>query len=354
MVSVGKFQSYIVVLRLHPLTNSIPPNCLTSIPFHLVINPWWWSCCWNVANALDNHDYCDVHLHRVTSTQLLSRCVISQIAWLSVSLKSFVLTKLVNPPISIHSVHRVLLLNIRFRSFQLGSTLRELRVLYASNARYSFFDIPLFCWIWNPSLTADALLLTFPPARPFYAHFWGWAIPRCKQHYRQIEGKWMNSLNLHVRSRHFLPIPLIRSEYHSWPGSLLHYTCLTHVPHSPSVLSYVPLWHYGIQQGLPFQKVQHKISTLDAQPSSPTQASLIVLVTGLFETSRTCRTKRIQPADAISPCSHSFWRIFRTTRSWWFTKSTFIQSSIPTCSWRRFLLCLQRCLPTCLRLGGYI
>ncbi|CAD6571924.1 MAG: Nuclear transport factor 2, partial [Cyphobasidiales sp. Tagirdzhanova-0007] len=31
---------------------------------------------------------------------------------------------------------------------------------------------------------------------------------------------------------------------------------------------------------LPFQKVQHKISTLDAQPSSPTVASIIVLVTG--------------------------------------------------------------------------
>lgn len=33
-------------------------------------------------------------------------------------------------------------------------------------------------------------------------------------------------------------------------------------------------------QNLPFQKVQHKITTLDAQPSSPTQASLMVLVTG--------------------------------------------------------------------------
>ena len=33
---------------------------------------------------------------------------------------------------------------------------------------------------------------------------------------------------------------------------------------------------------LPFQKVQHKVSTLDAQPSSPTIASLIVSVTGLL------------------------------------------------------------------------
>ncbi|CCM05030.1 uncharacterized protein FIBRA_07230 [Fibroporia radiculosa] len=33
---------------------------------------------------------------------------------------------------------------------------------------------------------------------------------------------------------------------------------------------------------LPFQTVQHKITTLDAQPSSPTVASLIVSVTGLL------------------------------------------------------------------------
>ncbi|EPQ58553.1 nuclear transport factor 2 [Gloeophyllum trabeum ATCC 11539] len=33
---------------------------------------------------------------------------------------------------------------------------------------------------------------------------------------------------------------------------------------------------------LPFQRVQHKITTLDAQPSSPTIASLIVSVTGLL------------------------------------------------------------------------
>ncbi|KAM6500911.1 nuclear transport factor 2 [Amanita muscaria] len=33
---------------------------------------------------------------------------------------------------------------------------------------------------------------------------------------------------------------------------------------------------------LPFEKVVHKITTLDAQPSSPTVASLIVSVTGLL------------------------------------------------------------------------
>ncbi|KAK9470635.1 uncharacterized protein V1510DRAFT_422594 [Dipodascopsis tothii] len=31
---------------------------------------------------------------------------------------------------------------------------------------------------------------------------------------------------------------------------------------------------------LPFQKVQHRISTLDAQPSSPSMGSVIVMVTG--------------------------------------------------------------------------
>lgn len=35
-------------------------------------------------------------------------------------------------------------------------------------------------------------------------------------------------------------------------------------------------------QGLPFSKVQHKVTTLDAQPSSPTVASLLVSVTGLL------------------------------------------------------------------------
>jgi len=33
---------------------------------------------------------------------------------------------------------------------------------------------------------------------------------------------------------------------------------------------------------LPFSKVRHQVTTLDAQPSSPTVASLIVNVTGLL------------------------------------------------------------------------
>ncbi|KAF8911183.1 hypothetical protein CPB84DRAFT_1763527 [Gymnopilus junonius] len=35
-------------------------------------------------------------------------------------------------------------------------------------------------------------------------------------------------------------------------------------------------------QSLPFQKVQHKVTTLDAQPSSPSVASLLVSVTGFW------------------------------------------------------------------------
>ncbi len=41
-----------------------------------------------------------------------------------------------------------------------------------------------------------------------------------------------------------------------------------------------------VMQSLPFQKVQHKVTTLDAQPSSPSVASLIVNVTGLLVVSR--------------------------------------------------------------------
>lgn len=35
-------------------------------------------------------------------------------------------------------------------------------------------------------------------------------------------------------------------------------------------------------ESLPFKTVQHKVTTLDAQPSSPTIGSIIVMVTGLL------------------------------------------------------------------------
>jgi hypothetical protein len=49
-------------------------------------------------------------------------------------------------------------------------------------------------------------------------------------------------------------------------------------------------------QSLPFQKVQHKVTTLDAQPSSGTTASLIVSVTGLLVVSTGRKTP---PAIAL-------------------------------------------------------
>ncbi|ORY61947.1 nuclear transport factor 2 [Leucosporidium creatinivorum] len=36
----------------------------------------------------------------------------------------------------------------------------------------------------------------------------------------------------------------------------------------------------GKLAGLPFQKIQHRVSTMDAQPASATEAAMVVLVTG--------------------------------------------------------------------------
>ena len=54
---------------------------------------------------------------------------------------------------------------------------------------------------------------------------------------------------------------------------------------------------YFVTQSLPFQKVQHKVTTLDAQPSSGTTASLIVSVTGMLLVST-------QPQDPSGYCTH--------------------------------------------------
>lgn len=51
-------------------------------------------------------------------------------------------------------------------------------------------------------------------------------------------------------------------------------------------------------QTLPFEKVAHRVTTLDAQPSSPSQPSMIVLVTGLL-------IVRIHPRSLISTRSHA-------------------------------------------------
>lgn len=47
---------------------------------------------------------------------------------------------------------------------------------------------------------------------------------------------------------------------------------------------------------LPFQKVEHEVHTLDAQPSNPGQASLLVLVTGKLKVS--CLKNTSLPAAA--------------------------------------------------------
>ena len=49
----------------------------------------------------------------------------------------------------------------------------------------------------------------------------------------------------------------------------------------PFLLVILPLFrHPPAAQSLPFEQVQHRVSMIDAQPSSATVASLIVLVTG--------------------------------------------------------------------------
>ena len=54
-------------------------------------------------------------------------------------------------------------------------------------------------------------------------------------------------------------------------------------------------------QSLPFQKVQHKVTTRDAQPSSPTVASLIVNVTGVLVVSRTGPLLVVTPSSSHHP-----------------------------------------------------
>ena len=41
-------------------------------------------------------------------------------------------------------------------------------------------------------------------------------------------------------------------------------------------------WTHYEQKSLPFEKVQHKVTTLDAQPSDPSMSNMIVSVTGLL------------------------------------------------------------------------
>lgn len=58
-------------------------------------------------------------------------------------------------------------------------------------------------------------------------------------------------------------------------------------------------------QSLPFQKVQHKVTTRDAQPSAPGAASLIVNVTGLLVVSGTEHIIKPGHTLIIAPSSRS-------------------------------------------------
>lgn len=114
--------------------------------------------------------------------------------------------------------------------------------------------------------TSHLPLICFP-ARLIYAHFRGDTESRRAGHHREADGE------------------------HSMPSlkSPIAPTDLT-----PTLLAV---------QSLPFQKVQHKVTTLDAQPSSPTVASLIVNVTGLLVVSSTEHI--IKPLlDVTSSSSH--------------------------------------------------
>ncbi|SCZ96610.1 BZ3500_MvSof-1268-A1-R1_Chr4-4g07476 [Microbotryum saponariae] len=59
--------------------------------------------------------------------------------------------------------------------------------------------------------------------------------------------------------------------------------------------------------GLPFQTVQHRVTTMDAQPASQTEASMIVLVTGQLITGDEAnalsfsQTFHLKPAGASPP-----------------------------------------------------
>ena len=94
------------------------------------------------------------------------------------------------------------------------------------------------CWVLVLTLISPSN--TSALARSLYVDFRGPAHPGCFSH------------NWEARGEH-LPFPCIR--YNPEPNIL---------------------------KSLPFSKTQHKITTLDAQPSSTSAASLIVFVTGLL------------------------------------------------------------------------
>ncbi|KAI8071634.1 nuclear transport factor 2 [Gongronella butleri] len=59
--------------------------------------------------------------------------------------------------------------------------------------------------------------------------------------------------------------------------------------------------------GLPFQKVAHQISTIDAQPSSPDGASIIVIVTGLLLVDEEQNPQMFSQTFHLIPEGGSYW-----------------------------------------------
>ncbi|KDE06949.1 nuclear transport factor 2 [Microbotryum lychnidis-dioicae p1A1 Lamole] len=59
--------------------------------------------------------------------------------------------------------------------------------------------------------------------------------------------------------------------------------------------------------GLPFQTVQHRITTMDAQPASQTEASMIVLVTGQLITGDEANALSFSQTFHLKPADGSYY-----------------------------------------------
>lgn len=93
-------------------------------------------------------------------------------------------------------------------------------------------------------------------------------------------------------------------------------------------------------QALPFSKVQHAITTIDAQPSNPSAGPLLVTVTGGLLVDEE-RNPRITISLLRAPIHYS-----QNTA----TKYREIHSSLSTHSRGRLVLCVQWCVSSCLKL----
>ncbi|ORX77583.1 nuclear transport factor 2 [Basidiobolus meristosporus CBS 931.73] len=58
---------------------------------------------------------------------------------------------------------------------------------------------------------------------------------------------------------------------------------------------------------LPFQRVQHRVSTLDAQPSHPQQGSLIISVTGQLMIDEESNPQQFTQCFQLVPEGNNYW-----------------------------------------------